>query len=297
MIRRRVFLLLSLVVFIGGVQWTDRRLWKASHGFCLHVIEAPIPSLPDCNPSLPFPKELLSQPFHYLGKGAQSFVFESADGTTVLKFYRYPSHLRRFPWAHHPFGYCFSSSRLLIKEHNLRRLKLSFHSFFLAAEPLKDETAVLYVHLQPTSHLQHRVELIDRIGVHYNLPLDTVAFIVQKKGTPFFSAFQQQFLQGDDQKCQQMIDALIEVIVRRCRYNITDLDNMANDNYGWLDDQAIHLDIGRFQEKEMLECPAEIRKEVVRVTAPLLDYLQKTSSELYSYFLQKVDTLSSCDCK
>lgn len=269
----------------------DRRSWKASHGFCLHVIEAPIPSLPDPNPTMPFPKDLLSQPFSYLGKGAQSFVFESADKTTVLKFYRYPSRLRRFPWTRHPFGYFFPSFYQSMKERGLKQLKLSFHSFFLAASPLQEETRVIYVHLQPTSHLCHTVHLIDRIGVHYELPMDSIAFVVQEKGVSFLPTFKQKLSEGDHRECKHMLDSLISVIVRRCKHNITDLDNMDNDNYGWLRHQAIHLDIGRFQEKENLSDPLETRKEILRVTAPLTSELEQTSPELYAYFIQQVDAL------
>ncbi len=273
-------------LFVFFVSMLDRRLFKANHGFCLHVIEAPIPSLPDPNPMQSFPQELFNQPFHYLGKGAQSFVFESQDGKAVLKFYRFPSHLRRFPWTHHPLGYLFSSSRKNIKEYNLRRLELSFHSFYLAANPLIDETAVLYVHLQPTNELHQKAHLIDQLGVHYDLPLDSVAFLVQKRGVSFLTLFKEELAKNNHEKCKQMLDGLIDVIRRRCAHNISDLDNMDNDNYGWLDGRAIHLDIGRFQEKESLSDPRMTQEEIMRIAHPLLTYLQATSPELHLYFLQ-----------
>lgn len=286
--KQSFFFVISCSILICSIGWIDRRLYKANHGFCLHVIEAPIPDLPDPNPDTTFPRDLFSQPFYYLGKGAQSFVFESADKSAVLKFYRFPSHLRRFPWLHHPWGYLFSRKRQHIKAYNLRRLELSFHSFFLATDPLQHETEVLYTHLHPTSHLHQKVKLIDRLGSTYHVPLDSVMFIVQKKGAPFLSVFKQELFQGNLKKCQAMIDSLIDLIRKRCHYQITDLDNMDHDNYGWLEDRAIHLDIGRFQEKETLNDPSQIREEIVRVTSPLTDYLLQTSPELYSYFFEKL---------
>ncbi|MGH2612260.1 MAG: hypothetical protein ACRDFB_04335, partial [Rhabdochlamydiaceae bacterium] len=238
--------------------------------------------------TLSFPRELFQQPFYYLGKGAQSFVFESADHQTVLKFYRFPSHLRRFSWTHHPLGYLFSSSRKNIKEHNLRRLELSFHSFFLAAQPLVNETAVLYVNLQPTVELHQKVHLVDRLGVHYDLPLDSVAFVVQKKGVSFLPKFKEELAQKNHDTCKQMLDGLIDVIRRRCEHNISDLDNMDNDNYGWLHHQAIHLDVGRFQEKECLSDPLKTQEEILRVTHPLTTYLLRAAPELHTYFLNRV---------
>lgn len=273
-------LLISCSLFFFLLSLLDRQSLKANHGFNLHVIEAPIPTLADRNPSLEFPRNLFNQPFRYLGRGAQSFVFESEDQKTVLKFYRFPSHLRRFPWTHHPFGYLFSSSRKNIKEYNLRRLELSFHSFFLAASPLAEETGVLYVHLAPTMNLQQKVHLIDQLGVHYELPLDPVAFVVQKRGVPFLSLFKEQLAQNKIETCKKMLNGLIEVIRNRCNHHITDLDNMDNDNYGWLEDRAIHLDIGRFQECESINA----REEILRITHPLTSYLLEKAPDLYAYF-------------
>lgn len=276
--RSKILLAVSICAVICFISFLDRKLLKANHGFCLHVIEAPIPSFP--NPSLSFPQELFNQPFHYLGKGAQSFVFESEDKKTVLKFYRFPSHLRRFPWTHHPFGYLFSTSRKNIKEHNLKRLELSFHSFFLAADPLVDETGVLYVHLQPTTTLEQKVHLIDKLGYHYEIPLDPIAFVVQKRGESFLPRFKKELKAGNQEICKQMLNSLIHVIGQRSKHHITDLDNMDNDNYGWLENKAIHLDIGRFQEKESIN----VKEEILRVSHPLVRYLSEASPELLNYF-------------
>ncbi len=279
--------LLPLVLFIALVSILDRCLWKANKGFCLHIIEAPIPSLPEHNPPMTFPKEIFSKPFYYLGKGAQSFVFESEDRQTVIKFYRYPSHLRRFPWTHHPLGYLMSTSRRAVKEYNLKRLQLSFHSFFLAAQLLPKETALLYVHLRPTSHLHQKAHLIDSLGSHYNLPLDSIAFIVQKKAVSFLPAFKKALSLEKHDTCKHMIRELIHMIEKRCRHNLTDLDNMDNDNYGWLEESAIHIDIGRFQEKEGLN----VQEEILRVTHPLITYLAAHSSELHAYFHEQIELL------
>ncbi len=289
--RPKILLAASLFAVIFFISLLDRKLLKANHGFCLHVIEAQAPSLLDPNPSLSFPKELFKQPFRYLGKGAQSFVFESQDKKSVLKFYRFPSHLRRFPWTHHPLGYLFSSSRKNIKEHNLRRLELSFHSFFLAADRLKDETGALYVHLQPTTTLEQKVHLVDKLGYHYEIPLDTTIFVVQKKGVSFLPKFKEELTLGHQEMCKQMLDSLIQVIHRRCKLHITDLDNMDNDNYGWLENKAIHLDIGRFQEKESINA----KEEILRVAHPLIRYLSEASPELHNYFNAKLLFLKTTD--
>jgi hypothetical protein len=81
-----------------------------------------------------------------------------------------------------------------------------------------------------------------------------------------------------------MLDSLITTIRNRCAHNISDLDNMDNDNYGWLDGRAIHLDIGRFQEKD----PLNPQEEILRITHPLTTYLLEAAPDLHAYFLAAV---------
>ena len=275
-------LLIALTVFCCLLGALDRRLWKANHGFSLSIIETSMPLKQSLK--MTAPQEIFKQSFYYLGRGSQSFVFESEDKKTVLKFYRFPSHLRKIPWAHHPFGYLFSSKRQKIKAYNLKKLHLSLHSFCLAAEPLSKETGVLYVHLAPTSELCQKVHLIDRRGSHYYLPLDPLTFIIQKKGAPFLSVFKT----ATQEMQKQMLDSLIMLIAKRCEYNITDLDNMDNDNYGWGNNEAMHLDIGRFQEKADLNA----KDEILRITHPLIRYLADNHLELHAFYLERVDLVA-----
>jgi hypothetical protein len=276
--------LIPLFIFILLLTQVDRRYFKASKGFCLHFIDTPLTPNPAWDISSPFPDSIFDQPFTYLDKGAQSFVFESQDQKYVLKLYKFPSHMRRF--STHPLGYLFSQKRKVIKEHNKERFLLSYNSYFLAHQQLSQETATVYIHLNPTTHLKKHVQLIDNTGYTYSLSLDHFGFVLQQKGTSFIPTLQLAIEQHQIETAKKMIDSLIQLIKNRCSKGITDLDNIANDNYGWLDNHAIHLDIGRFTTQENIN-PSD---EVIRVTQPLSDYLKKTSPELFEYY----KTQSSC---
>src|SRR3954462_2689164 len=92
----------SLLIFTILLTKIDRWCAKASHQFCLHFIDGPPTTNPAWKTEAPYPESVLDQPFFYLDKGAQSFVFESADQQSVIKFYKFPAHLRRFDWIKHP---------------------------------------------------------------------------------------------------------------------------------------------------------------------------------------------------
>src|SRR3989344_6079777 len=71
---------------------------------------------------------ILTQPFSYLGKGAQCYVLQSADGRYVIKLFRYDASLRQCP---------------------AKREKL-FTACLLAYHRAREETGVLYLHLNLT---------------------------------------------------------------------------------------------------------------------------------------------------
>ncbi len=119
-------------------------------GFALHRIQAPLPNA-SLAPLPPSAEQALSQPFHYLGKGRQCFVFESADGQYVLKFFN-QSYLQ-MPW------YSF-----LIKEKEqtkrARRRHFYEHSYEIAFRKLGEE--IVYLHLGPSDRPLPLLSLTDR---------------------------------------------------------------------------------------------------------------------------------------
>lgn len=277
-------LLLSLAVFFLLLAKIDRLCLKASRGFCRHFIDVPLQPHPEWQTKTHFPADLFKKPFYFLGKGSQTFVFESADKTTILKLYKYPSHMRRFGFVSHPLGYHFSPKRIALKKHNLERWELSYNSYFLAHQHLPSETGVSYIHLNPTTHLRRSIDLRDKTGRSYKLPLDQLGFVVQKKGSPFLPLLKKTLDENQQGQARLMIDSLFQLIASRCSKGITDLDNMDHDNYGWADGHAIHLDIGRFKQKKNIQ----LQDELGRVTAPLKAFLQKNSPELLDYYLERL---------
>lgn len=274
-------LIISLILFLLALIQLDRYFFKKNDGFCIHHIFSKLSYNPEWNTDSSLP-EVLRQRFHYLDKGSQSYVFVSEDQKWVLKFYKFPSHMRKISWLKHPFSYLWGQRRLKIKDHNEKRFALSFCSYKLALSELSQETGVSYIHLNPTSDLKQFVVLVDKLGMHYNVPLDTTAFVVQRKAKPILS------VAGS----KEVVDGFIDLIVARCKKGISDLDAMLHDNYGWLDDHAVHIDIGRFVRDERVKSPAAYKQEVIRITQHLSDTLAKNDPELYTHYRNKVDHLA-----
>lgn len=104
--------------------------------------------------------EIFNQKFRFLSRGLQSFVFVSADNQYVLKllnnryqkkisFFSLLSHLTPgIPWA--------ATQKVLFQT----KLKNSFTSYEIAFDEMADKTALLYLHLHPTSDLPSTMTLI-----------------------------------------------------------------------------------------------------------------------------------------
>jgi hypothetical protein len=284
-------LIVPLFIFIFLLAKVDRIFYKANHSFCLHFIDVP-PTDMSLKTEEIFPAHLFDQSFSYLGKGAQVYVFESSDGNYVLKFNRFPSRMRRLGWLWHPFGYIFSPKRVAIEKQNNHKKIARFNlSYFLAYQHLQQETGVIYIHLHPTTHLQKKIHLKDKTGNSYQVSADKMGFVLQRKGKPFMPMLQNALKQGQIETAERMIDSLFQVIISRCSKGIIDRDTMQYDNYGWLEGRAIHLDIGRFSQKEGVQEPSAYKQEILRNSSPLAEYLKKNSPELFQYYQQKIAQL------
>ena len=88
-------------------------------------------------------KQILSQPFYFLGKGRQCFAFASKDGKYVLKcprtnIYKIPFWARVLP---------VKAYREKIRADKNKRQRFVFESFRLAQEELQDVTGMIAIHL------------------------------------------------------------------------------------------------------------------------------------------------------
>ena len=292
-IKSNSIFLLGLFTFAIFLVKVDRFFLKKNNGFCLHYILSDAPSDPLWKTDAPIPHDILKQPFTYLGKGSQTYVFESQDQKYVLKFYKFPSHMRKIGWLKHPFAYQEGGKRNKIKQHNLDRFHLSYTSYFLSWKDLQDETGVLYVHLHPTKNLLTPIHLTDKLGMRYEVPADQMGFILQRKASPLLPTLQKAIAQQNEAHCKKIIDEVIHVISSRCQKGISDLDAMHHNNYGWLDGRAIHIDVGRFVRDDAVKTPEGCQKAVLRITQSLNDFLAQESPDLHRYYLSKAITSSS----
>ncbi len=173
---------LKWLFFIPLVYWIEKFCIHQTDGFTLLKIRSTLMANPKWEIAETFPQEispLLSQKFLYLDSGGQCYAFASEDGKVVIKFFKH--HLRRLPWliAHIPLPSKYAALREKQKIKRLSKLDRDFTSYKIAYERLREESGLLYLHLNKTKHLNLYVTIVDKLGIAHYLDLNDLEFIVQ----------------------------------------------------------------------------------------------------------------------
>lgn len=229
-------------------------------------------------------KSIVSQPYHFLGKGAQSFVFASEDGKTVIKFFRHHHLSVPFWYRWIPFQWAQESIRK--KESKLSK---DFASYKIAYEVLRKEAGLLYLHLNKTSHLHLTLDLVDNLGIHHPLPLDDYEFVIQRRATLAYTALQEWIDAGRIEEAKSGLTALVQLLAYRSQQGIYDKDPDLNTNFGFIQTQPIQIDIGRFKHRSL----PQDSNELFRITDNLHQWLMQRAPELDEHLSQELKRASS----
>jgi hypothetical protein len=235
---------------------------------------------------------IFNQPFHYLAKGAQSYVFASEDGQTVIKFFRI-YHLRPPVWltalSLPPALQPFKVGKMIAKR---RELNKDFLSYKLAFEEMREETGLIYLHLNKTDHLKQRLKIYDKIGIGYELDLDTMEFLVQKRATLVYPAIDALMRSEGLHAAKGAISSLVALLRARCEKGIFDKDPDLNTNFGFLAKCAVQIDIGRFDRMRGGTSPAKHRDEILRITDHFRQWLDVKYPALSEHLIAEVQNIS-----
>jgi hypothetical protein len=208
-------------------------------------------------------RSILEQKFKFLAVGSQSYAFASEDGKYVIKFFIMKHLIPRLSDLWHP-------EKIEYRKKNLLSI---FKAHKLAFDELKEDTGLVYIHLNKSQYLQTRLKAVDRLGRIHLIDLDQTEFVVQEKAELIFTHLKKLLDQGDKARVQKCIQATLALVQRRMDREISDHDKAVKHNYGFIGDRAIHLDIGRI---EKISKP----KEYNRITQRINKWLQANDTSI-----------------
>jgi len=235
-----LFVCLSLLALPAGLKrWT--------HSF--HLARCVVPKI-DSSGELfsKFPQKkiqkILSQPFYYLDRGAQSFVFASEDGLYVLKLFFFDSKKEKAAKT-------LASCRVAVK----------------AAE----ETALIYLHEGPSNQKLPVVRLIGPAWRRSRLESGRYCFALQRRALPMKEALRLAYVEGDRLLVQQRLDSFFSLLKRRISMGIFNSDRNLYNNFGFLENgQAIEIDFGNYRQKPWSKEARD--KEIARYQKKLMKW-------------------------
>ncbi|NGX43869.1 MAG: hypothetical protein K1060chlam3_00025 [Candidatus Anoxychlamydiales bacterium] len=235
----------------------------------------------DVEKNLDETKEILSQNFHYLTRGRECFIFESQDKKYVLKFFDSSRYYTKYFFPKVSLPSFLDNYRK--KHYNRRCRKLAFNlsSAKLAFDNLKEDSALIYVNLNIADVFKDRVKVKNKYGKNFDLDLNNIFFILQKKCDIFYQVYEKT---SDEDYKMYLIESFLEMVHNRTKKLIIDDDiGKKRRNWGLFDNKAVTIDIGRWYFDEKLQTPAGYKKEMIKATKILKKYLEDNEPEKISF--------------
>jgi len=231
---------------------------------------------------------LLAQKFYYLGSGGQCYAFVSEDQKIVIKFFKH--HLRRVPWLIDRLPLPEFLDQMRIKQSKKRESKLlrDFNSYKIAYETLKDETGLLFVHLNKTQNRNQELVIVDKIGIEHRLQLDELEFVVQKKAELAYPYIDHLMKEKQLPKAKEAIDQICALIIARCKKGVFDEDPRIHRNLGFVNGKAQLIDVGRLKRDATRASPAIFKEDLQKITARMQGWLEQKHPELASYLEERL---------
>ena len=228
-------------------------------------------------------RKILSQNYSYLGRGRQCYAFASADGRYVLKFprsdsYKLPFWLRAcsFSFLDHERENCLRTKQ--------KRLDWLVNSFHLAYRQLKEETSLIYLHLDSTKSLNTCVSLKDDLGRGYQLDLNNTVFVLQEKKPLMVPFFRNCLERGDREAAQAILESFMDLVANRAQKGISNKDGSFKRNFGYDGRKVIQLDIGDFY------CPLEKNSSFSfqQTVGHVVEWLKEVDPEMQKWLQERL---------
>lgn len=217
--------------------------------------------------------DILSEKFHYIGKGAQSYAFVSDDGQYVLKFFKF-KHLRP-NWFVNSFPNIspFSNYRdeLAMRKH--RKLYGVFTGYYIGYTEDRNESGLLYIHLNTGDDLKHTVTVVDKIGFEHLIDLDKVPFVLQKKGITFAHLLNKLLPHQDMPTAKIRTRQILDLYYHEFKKGLFDKDHGLMHNTGFVDDSPFHLDVGKLTKDESMKNPSNYEPDMVFLAWKIKDWV------------------------
>lgn len=289
--KKKLYWILSVIALsVLMIYGAGRAYFYFTDGFAIRNITSEVSYDPRWN-TRPLNKsqweevwKALGQPYHYLGKGCQSYVFESEDHQYVLKFIKYQRFRNHF-WVDW-MGHLPLVDKYVREKNRKKRKKLEniLTGWCIAYDELKTETGVVYVHLNKTDDWLGTLQITDKMGIQHEIPLDEMEFMVQRKARMLTDTIHEMMENEQIDDVKNLLSRLLKTILLEFERGISDNDQALMQNTGVLNGMPIHIDLGQFVRRKDVQNPQLMKQQLFNRTYLFNVWLNEHYPEMGDYF-------------
>lgn len=293
MIKRSVYFLLGVALFL----LVERFCHMKTEGFqCIKIRSDltynekwEIPPLKEAE--LEQMRAILSQPFYFLGSGAQCYAFVSKDNQYVIKLFKHHHMRPRRFYDNIPLPSFLSAKRDQLKRQRIEELERVFSSFKISYDRFKERTGLIYIHLNKTDLFHQKMTIFDKIGAIHHLDIDSMEFSIQKKAELALPKIARLIKNQEIESAKRCLNSYLSLIKERCMAGIFDHDPVMHRNFGFIDEQAIEIDLGSFTSDEFFSTPSYYKRELYFETLKLQRWVKKRDPQLALFLDERIHNL------
>lgn len=274
--RLNVLAKFKFVFFVLGFVCIERLCHTATDGFSIQRIKPLLQTQLNWSP-LPPTEEIhtaLDQPFHYLGSGSQSFVFESDDGQYVLKFFK----LRGGFYKWHK------------RKQRAQSFIHAFDSCLIYQNEMFQDAALLYCHLAISDYLLPHVQIKDLMGHIHEITLCQFPFVLQRKAKSVETHLNEL---NDPIEAEKALSSIFDLMVKRYKKGYSDKDPHPINNFGFVDGRAVYIDISGIAEGRYHLHDYFVNRELDKAEQKAVKWLRTHHPELIEVTRQKIHAIKA----
>jgi hypothetical protein len=218
---------------------------------------------------------ILQQEFTYLGKGSQSYAFASADGSYVLKFFKF-KHIRP-SWIEEQLQ-AFTLFKGLGEKQRARKARKLwgvFHSHKLAYDLHREGSGLKFIQLNCTKNRSRKVSIKDKMGFKHTVQLNSLPFVLQQKAQPLTLALHLLLKERHVAAAKQRLAQVFDLYANEYAKGIYDRDHHVMRNVGFVENGALHMDVGKLVKEEKMQEKEYAREDALLVARSISAWLAR----------------------
>ena len=263
----RLFFLVALLVVLGYVCIPPKKNF-------MNQVTSTLKVRPEWETDVTSPHvdQILNQKFTYLARGTQSYAFISEDQKYVLKFIK----------MNHVTPRRITEKLNLVKRNKKEtKLKEMFGALHYAYNHFKEETGLVFIHLNRTPGWNKKVSLVGKEGENIVLSLNNSCFILQEKAELLYTRLGRLIENNQMDDAKEKIRSFLTLIQKRGSQGLFDHDKSISNNFGFIGDSPIQLDVAG-----LYLAPLDAQAEVARVGLRIKNRIEERFPQFLPHYLE-----------